>query len=58
MQCGRAAEEGLMGTRMREKMEGGLVKRELRELGGDSSLKQMLFELSVEDKGTSKQGVS
>ena len=47
-----------MGTRMREKMEGGLVKRELRELGGDSSLKQMLFELSVEDKGTSKQGVS
>lgn len=47
-----------MGTGMREKMEGGSGKREVRELGGDSSLKQMLFELNVEDKGESKQGVS
>lgn len=47
-----------MGTRMREKMEGGLGKREVRELGGDSSLKEMLFELNVEDKGKSKQRVS
>lgn len=47
-----------MGTRMREKKEGGLVRRELRELGGDSSLKQMLFEVSVEDKGKSERGVS
>lgn len=40
------------------KDEDGLDKREVRELGGDSSLKEMLFELSIDDKGKSKQGVS
>ena len=40
------------------KDEDGLDKREVRELGGDSSLKELLFELSIDDKGKSKQGVS
>lgn len=40
------------------KDEDRLDKREVRELGGDTSLKEMLFELRIEDKGNSKQGVS
>ena len=40
------------------KDEDGLDTREVRELGGDISLKEMLFELSIDDKGKSKQGVS
>ncbi|MXQ79078.1 hypothetical protein E5288_WYG000282 [Bos mutus] len=37
------------------KDEDGLDKREVRELGGDSSLKEMLFELSIDDKGSPVQ---
>ena len=38
-------------------MDDRVGMREGRELGGDTSLKEVPFELSLEDKGKNKQGV-